>query len=237
LKNTILVLAIALFALSSCAVNDVSSEDPPESESAESYTAISGDWDVYTSAASLTNAASLVFTGRVTGISFQMLDMLTAQPPTDETRKELNRLNTVFDIDVIMAYKGDISGSTLFRIDSGMKGYREGEQMALTQSRTVSFWSEMPEIQIGETYLFVLYQQEGHIPYPINIDQFSYHLGDPFAADSFRVSAKSVVSHFGTDKWDDFWADWKQDNRDWQTRLSGESLEAALAAEREAMSR
>ena len=64
---------------------------------------------------------------------------------------------------------------------------------------------DMPEIQIGESYLLALYQYQDTIPTLINVEQGIFDTREPLTKDSYsNVSLKDVVSFFGADKWNEF---------------------------------
>ena len=66
----------------------------------------------------------------------------------------------------------------------------------------------MPEIEIGETYLFSLGVFEGTDPCLMNVDQGVICVSDlnsAVAKDIYGyVSAKDIISYFGNEKWTAF---------------------------------
>jgi len=199
----------------------------------------------------------VIFAGKVNAISFQVLDITTAKPPDEKTEERHRQLHTTYDVDIITAYKGELPESIRIKVDSGIKDYRAEEQLRLIKE--MKAWPEdcipisegLPEIKIGESYLFVCSQYNDGSHGLINMDQSVYDLRDPFKKNVIRnrepdepaeyysrdtdrlgfplISAKDVISAFGEDKWDAFWADWQEDNPDWETWLDKSAVEMVLA--------
>ncbi|MCL2487924.1 MAG: hypothetical protein FWE80_04505 [Oscillospiraceae bacterium] len=272
--------ALIILILSSCNHGSVANEDPVNDNPAASDSPVS-DNPVYSDPVSddpvaeaqyftqealcypfqngreLAEEADLVFTGRVTGIFFQVLDDTNALPPTEKTEKSRRRLYTIYDIDVAEIYKGENRNSIQFRVAGGVRDYRAEEQMKLMKN--MDAWPDdgillqegMPEIKIGEVYLFALGQFKTGLPTNFNPRQSFYNLRDPFkkncianrepddpaeyysedkdANGSSIISAKDVISAFGEQAWDAFWAQWQKDNPDWETWLDKAAVEKALA--------
>ena len=53
------------------------------------------DWPIYKDVTELTEAANVILLGKVTDISFQVLDDRTARPPSEETEEWNRSLNTI----------------------------------------------------------------------------------------------------------------------------------------------
>jgi hypothetical protein len=63
----------------------------------------------------------------------------------------------------------------------------------------------MPELDIGQTYLFVLHQHEDTMPTLLTPSQGVYTVDDPEQKDVLSlVSLKDIISYFGDDKWSAF---------------------------------
>ena len=190
----------------------------------------------------------LIFTGNVTGISFQILDITTGGAPTHETEKKNCYLNTIYEIDIITSYKGKYSEKTQIRMLGGIIDYRTEEQLSISKeiedfNGRITIVEGMPEINIGETYLFVTGQFltiAGQFvtsaPTLVNLNQSVYNLHNPFdkklegySDNIFPISAKDIISAFGEDKWDSFWTQWQKDNPKWETWLDRSEVDKALA--------
>ncbi|MCL2088339.1 MAG: hypothetical protein FWH14_02535 [Oscillospiraceae bacterium] len=219
------------------------------------YGSIEVEWNYWDDARDLIESeyADFIITGKIIGISFQVMNKRTALPPADGDfeyytkdygeRPEpswIYELVTLYDVDIITTYKGEPARSTQIRMKGGVKDQYLEEQLALIKKHDLGFipiYEHNRELKIGETYLFVLSQFENAAPTPLNIDQSIHNITDPFAKAEFEASynftAQDIITEFGTDKWDAFYTDWRRDNPDWETRLTGDSLERAKTAERE----
>jgi len=211
------------------------------------YSESSAFWRTYNSADALANAANAVLTGTVTGISFQVQDLKTGLPPTEETEDFNRTLYTIYNIDVISVYKGKASNPMQIRTQGGMREKYVDEQLAALgkdAEKGITLTRGTQELTIGETYLFALIRQwddERIILSTLYPPQSIYNLKNPFGESeavasqenqrgSSTITAKDVISVFGQDKWDAFWAQWQKDNPGWESRLDKAAVEKALAA-------
>ena len=218
MKIKLALLAAAVLVLASCSASQNPSSENSSVVDADmngssvayevDYNTMSADWPIYKDVTELTEAANVILLGKVTGISFQVLDDRTAQPPSEETEEWNRSLNTIYDVDVITSYKGDSLKNIKVRMLGGQKGvYVEEQLSALGEDAKngIPIMEGMPEIKIGETYLFVLYQYKDTMPTLVNVGQGVYELHDPLAKDQYSfVSPKDIISYFGKDKWDEF---------------------------------
>jgi hypothetical protein len=177
----------------------------------------------------------VIFVGKVTDISFQVLDLKTGAPPTEKTEERYRFLNTIYEIDISTVYMGEPRESAI-RMDGGVKGYKEEEQIRLIKDESAWPNDGIPilewgtaEIEIGETYLFVAGQFDIGLPTLINLDQSFYNLRNPFEKHHNDITAKDIISALGEDKWDSFWTQWQKDNPNWETWLDKETVENELA--------
>ncbi len=219
------------------------------------YRIMEADWPAYFSTQELVQAANVVFTGKITDISFAVLD-LDALPATEETEERHRYLHTMYTVETIDQYKGDVDESVQVRIMGGIKDYKTDDQMSLLneteQEWGIPLLAGSVPYTIGETYLFVLYQFETGAPTVLNLDQSVYALNDPFnkqkaGVKAFKdparyyaesadeagngiISAMDIIRAFGEDKWVRFWTNWQAENPDWKTRLDPEAVEKPLAA-------
>ena len=98
MKIKLALLAAAVLVLASCSARqNPSSENSPVVDTDMNsssvayevdYNTMSADWPIYKDVTELTEAANVILLGKVTGISFQVLDDRTAQPPSEETEEE-----------------------------------------------------------------------------------------------------------------------------------------------------
>ena len=259
IKKTALILVIILASLlTSCAPHtdlDGTADQTESTNSEVRYATMNAHWSFYSDAEELSEDADVVIVATVTDISFQVLDMTTALPPTKGTDERDRCLNTIYDIDVITVYKGDVPEPAQIEVFGGVMGYREEEQIKLQKEMdvwpydTIPVYSGMARFRIGETYLFALKKSTVTdvliILYPA---QSIHNLKNPFGKGANVVeppeasaastpqreipafTAKDVISVFGQDKWDAFWSQWQKDNPGWESRLDKAAVEKALAA-------
>jgi hypothetical protein len=218
MKIKLALLAAAVLVLASCSASQNPSSENSSVVDADmngssvayevDYNTMSADWPIYKDVTELTEAANVILLGKVTDISFQVLDDRTARPPSEETEEWNRSLNTIYDVDVITSYKGDSLENIKVRMLGGQKGVRVEEQLAALgedAENGIPIMEGMPEIKIGETYLFVLYQYKDTMPTLVNVGQGVYELHDPLAKDQYSfVSPKDIISYFGKDKWEEF---------------------------------
>ncbi len=194
------------------------------------YAKMVADWPIY-HIDDLVQTADIVLIGRVKSIEFRVLDMRTALPPTESTPAYAKDLYTIYHLDVLNIYKGDVEKSVSIRISGGMVGYRENEQLDLLQdygmSDIIPVWDAQYMVQcaIGESYLFVLKQFETGLPTMINLTQTVYVLDEPTrmntvddsekvwysgddGARGYSMSAVDVISFFGDKHLKEFEQNW-----------------------------
>ncbi|MBD5158526.1 MAG: hypothetical protein HDT13_12935 [Butyrivibrio sp.] len=172
------------------------------------YMDMYADWPAYKNADELLNAGNIVVIGKVTGISFQVLDMQTGLPPTEDSEQRYCCLHAIYDVEVNTSYKGNTDGKLQFAVEGGIKEKYLEEQLAAIagyDEEKIPVMAGMPEKNIGDTYLFVLYQYEDAIPTLVNPEQGIYKIDDPLEKDIYSyVSPKEIISYFGEDEWTAF---------------------------------
>lgn len=233
-KNILIVLSFALlmFALTSCVTNSPKdnelnningdatlSFDTHESDenSEVAYLTMSADWPVYSSANELIEQADIVFTGKVTKITFAILDSTNGLPVTSETNKQHRNLYTLYHVDVIDEYKGVQDTTVTFMVDGGLYNYNATEQIKLMKDNNARFadegipvWDGYAGYAVGDCYLFVLSAVENTYPVLMNIEQSVYPLSEISVKDitdvtqTTDISPKSIIEIFGSDKLSSF---------------------------------
>lgn len=173
------------------------------------YGSISADWPFYQDTQDLVANSTLVVLGKVTNISFQMLDIRTARPVTDETEELYRSLNTIYEIDILEQYKGNpLGSSTQVRMIGGLKDVYLDKQVSILDEdvpKCIPILDDMPEINVGETYLFMLYQYEDTAPTLLNVDQAIFNLDNPeMEIASSAISVRDIISYFGESEWQEF---------------------------------
>ena len=232
MKKIILLIisfALLMFVFSSCASNSHKNDDLGEitthspntssdfKETAEnkevSYLSMSADWPVYSSSAELVEQADIVFTGKVTKISFTVLDSTNGLPVTDSTTKQNRNLYTLYHVDVIDNYKGVYTKKLTFMVSGGLCNYNESTQIQIMKDNDARFadkgipiWEGNTGYEIGKSYLFLLSAVENTYPVLINIDQSVYPLSEVSMEDitemskTTDISPKTIIEIFGADK-------------------------------------
>lgn len=201
-KITVFVLALAsLLTLAGCNRASVQQETPQTSPADEiTYQTISADWPFYEDIQDLVEHSTLIVAGTITDISFQLLDARTARPVTGETEEQYRCLYTMYTIDVTERYKGDPTESIQVRIIGGRENDYPEEQAAVLGDdikNGIPLLENMPELKIGETYLFALYQYEDTAPTPVNLTQGILSLDHTGSQDqSSPISADAIRSYF-----------------------------------------
>lgn len=214
MKIKYLIIIALTLALTSCSANkepikedksviDIDTNDKDTTDKVV-YKSMSVDWPVYEDVEELVEAGNIILLGRVTDISFQVLDDRTGQPPSEETKETDRSLYTIYDLDVITSYKGDSSETTKIRVLGGLERMYLEEQLKVLEEeeqKDIPIIKGRPNILIDETYLFVLYQYEDTMPTLVNMEQGVYQIEDPLKKDWYSfVSAKEIISYFGEDK-------------------------------------
>ena len=213
----LLIFCLATAMLSGCAEKtstqngSTSSAVQDSNSSVENdikYIDVSADWPVYENTDKLIKAANVVILGKVTGISFQILDLKNGGSPTEDSEPQNCCFCTIYDVEVGTSYKGNTASKLQFFIEGGLKEEYVKEQIAALvdfDKKEIPVMEDMPKIEIDETYLFVLYQYEDKMPTLINPEQGMYKLDAPLEKDVFSyVSPKDIISYFGEDRWTEF---------------------------------
>lgn len=217
MKIKFVFLVAIVLILTSCSVNknplsenhlsgNIDTDGSLTSEEV-TYNFMSADWPNYEDIEELVEAGNIILLGKVTGISYQVLDDQTAQPPSEKTEEWNRSLNTIYDVDVITSYKGDIPETTKIRMLGGEEGIRVEEQLAALgedAEKGITIMNDMPQIKTDETYLFVLYQYKDTMPTLVNIEQGLYELHNTFEKETNSLfTPKNIISYFGEGKWNE----------------------------------
>lgn len=147
------------------------------------------DCFIYNSLDSMTAAADRIVEGRVTNISFVVLNDYTGEPPTASDDPRDNMIWTIYEVQVKNTYKGQRERKVNISVIGGIQGYREAEQVALLKRyQEKGMYREDPVLhyldgfnppKIGESYLFLMSElknsQGSHL---INHLQGLYRVGD-----------------------------------------------------------
>ena len=236
MKKIILItlsFTLLIFIFSSCAFNshkndnfsdtdahspDTSSDYQESSENEKiSYLTMSADWPWYSSSVELIEKADFVFIGKITDISFTVLDSRDGSPVTNSTPKHNRNLYTLYHVDVIDSYKGVSTKALTFKVMGGLLNYNESTQMQLMKDNNANFADKGIPIyegyigyDIGVSYLFVLCASASNYPNLLNIEQSVYPLSGLSAEDITEtskvddISPMTIIKLFGDDKMSSF---------------------------------
>lgn len=217
MKKIFIIIIISLLLLSGCSDYSKMQENMQLYESEEksvdsnndlNYRILSADWQIYGSIEDLVNAGDVVVLGEVTELSFEILDITTAEPPTEDSNADNCYLYTIYELDVLASYKGCSTDKIKMRVIGGQEGIKLDEQISILGEGVkygIPLLENAPSINIGETYLFVLYQYGDTIPTIINVDQSVYETKRPLTKERYsNASFKDIISFFGEEKWADY---------------------------------
>lgn len=159
---------------------------------------IEADWPVYFSAEQLIEGNDIIVSGKVTGISFAMLDKNTAKPVEDGVYGA--ELCTIYDVDVLNAYKGYSDEKLQIRMQGGLKGVEDDKQIEVLKEHgdnTISYLDNVPQIEVGEEYLFILGQFEDTLPCIIFPQQTAFPLKDRTSKEKYsNASVDDIIWQF-----------------------------------------
>ena len=236
MKKYFLVLLVALcIVMSACASVSPSDETADKTTTAApggdddrenpniSYSYMRASWPIYSCSEELIDAADAVFLGKVTDISFAVLNVTNGMPVTDSTDLTARELYTLYKFDILTVYKGDVSGRTHIKVMGGVQNYNEDHQIELlrengliSQNNTIPIfvndYGDTIDIQVGKTYLFAMSSSENESLFNImNMDQSVFKLDSPTQAPQLQIfSLKDVLTEFGNDKWEEFYQNWSE---------------------------
>lgn len=158
------------------------------------------------SAEEIVKNEEVICTGKVTNISFEVLDLDTCQPPTENSVDMKIDLYTIYDIELIDAYKGTVGQKFRLLDRGGIKGYRVSEQLEalhnseyINNKNTIIVWDDPPEINVGEEYLFVMRHSDYDRPYFFcHHNQTAFRLSDPDYKESYsNASVNDILECLG----------------------------------------
>lgn len=162
------------------------------------YWDMEADWITYSSADELIRENDIIVSGKVTGISFEMLDKKTATVVDANTKDSDAELCTIYHVDVITPYKGYSDKTLQIRMHGGLEGYEDDKQLELLRKHgcdMIYYLQNAPKIELGEEYLFVLAQFEGTLPTIINPAQTAFPLNDRTSKEKYsNASVNDIIT-------------------------------------------
>ncbi len=143
------------------------------------FVTVEADWPYYDTAKEVVDASSNVYLGRVTDISFTVMD------PSGEGLSRM--LYTVYTVTVTENYKGEHPAEVKLCVMGGLKGYKEREQYELMeQSGLASMYrgivvchEDGAALAVGSEYLFCTSSGTDDFDHIINPLQFAHYIDSP----------------------------------------------------------
>ena len=160
------------------------------------------DWPYYEKADELAGAATDVFSGIVTGISFEIIDLMTGEPDRDPASDAESRmLYTVYTVQITECYKGDGKGQAAIYKIGGLMGYNMKYQYDLMEAAGLlgPMSNSIPVSGLnsaspaaGKEYLFCVKSSSGGLLYIVNPSQFVHDVGSSNAKAIIKACEKSA---------------------------------------------
>ena len=170
-KRAFMLVGILLISIvmSACSSNSKSTTNENET------TIIQAEYPVYDTAEEIVDASDLVFSGTVTEINYESLNVKS------ETGAEIPY--TIFDISIEKVYKGNVESSSISIKRPG--GKIDGQFFVVEGAST---------IEVGETYLFITQTYENAYPSLLNVTQASFDMSKPEVLNSEQGNARITLS-------------------------------------------
>lgn len=164
------------------------------------FGSIEVDWQWYSSAEQLIEHGDIIVSGKVTDISFAMLDKYTGKVVDANVNDSESELCTIFHVDVITPYKGCDEETLQIRMEGGLENYMVDEQIEVLKEHggnVINYLSDPPKIELGEEYLFILGQFEDTLPCIINSFQTAFPLKDRTSKEKYsNASVDDIIWQF-----------------------------------------
>jgi len=165
------------------------------------------DWPYYDSLDTLVDASSNVFEGKISNIYFDIIDLHTGEPASEESKTSELHLYTIYEVEVNSSYKGINTDKVYIKVIGGMEGYQETTQYSKLceydmYDDEIGIWilDCFEPLTIGKTYLFLTSGQTGPYHKIINNTQFAYDAMESEKTNgfSFNEVMTYVKKHRGT---------------------------------------
>lgn len=182
---SVLVFMLCLAGCSHPIVNDYPQDLSVTSENVEYSTVnVHADWYLYDTAEEINQASTNIYSGKVTNISFEVIDMKTGKvdrSPDSESNSRM--LYTVYTISVTGSFKGQNPPEVKICEMGGIVGFNDNEQYKLVESTgLITKYSGIPVLDnnstlaVGEEYLFCTARTVGDFDFIINPTQFAQYI-------------------------------------------------------------
>lgn len=132
------------------------------------------DWRVYETVEELVEAGDVIVSGKITDVSFALIDPTTGNPA------DKGYLSTVYEVNVTTSYKGFSEKTLKFSVRGGLRDYKTEEQLKLMpkEAQYIPILAETPDIKVGGEYLFILDRYNDAMPTIICPEQTAFALDD-----------------------------------------------------------
>lgn len=166
MKKTILTLMCVIFCLAGISACN---GDSNAGSSSDETTVIQLEYPVYGSAEELVDASDLVFSGTVTHINYDSLNVQSQSGVDSDTglTESSDIPYTIFDIDIHHIYKGNVESESIEIKRPG--GVVNGQVYAVEGAS---------DIELGETYLFITQTYQNTYPSLLNVTQASFDMSE-----------------------------------------------------------
>ena len=173
IKKTLLTLAISFSLLltgcHSSVLNDSRPDDLKTSDTDYQIKELQYDWSCYNTSDELTAAATDIYSGTVTDISFEIVDEMTGLYVHDfsSVDKEYARKNyalvTIYTVSVTKNHKGSSKTEMKVANTGGISGYREEEQhdllvLAGLDDNKIPVVKNGCSLAVGNEYVFCVFR-------------------------------------------------------------------------------
>ena len=193
----ILLLAVAM---SGCNQDDPALQEEPEVK----ITRYQVSWPYYDSLEALSNAAGNVYEGKVTNISFKVINTKSGEPAAASDDPKDCSLYTIYEVSVTYSHRGANGNKAYIRVPGGLEGLKVSEQCKamedagiFKEDTGIQVMEGFDPLDIGGTYLF-LTNKDADATYHriINTDQFAFRANqaDSTGALFTYQSIKSYIS-------------------------------------------
>ncbi len=160
-------------------------------------TIVDPDWPLYSTGEELVGASTNVFLGKVTDISFEIIDYETGIADRSFNLNSNSRmLYTIYSVEVVDNYKGETHKPVQISVWGGIAGYNEELQYKLLKDSGLSNeYSSIPiieerkyDLKSGENYIFCTVKMAGEYYLVVNPTQFAFELNSDMAKNIMEIT-------------------------------------------------
>ena len=194
----LLCAAMLLPCLCGCGESSLSNDERGNDHGESQVSVIDADWSYYKSAEEIIDISTNVYTGKLTNVSFEIIDYKTGEVDRSKDSQSTDRaIYTIYTVETTNFYKGVESPEMKIRLIGGQKGFKEEEQRELLRSAgmigendntIIVLGGSSAELKIGETYLFCTVKSLGDYELVINPTQFALEMNSDMA--------KNIIKRF-----------------------------------------